>query len=323
VIRQFRTQEEALAAARSRKPWVIEGLWSTLPTILYGKSEHGKSFFTVGMLAALVNREPTFIGKTVTSAPYGWRPLVLTTDIGSDEEYAERLYAVAGGNAEAVEYVEARGLDHEDWNQVRKHMVQTGRNLLVIDNATSAVPGDHNAGETVRAFFDEVWDFHRDGIPTLIVCHESEKFTYGPASPMGHSAYVQSARWRLHIRKQGNTGRVLTPQGNVGPRVEIKLRTPGDVARFTVVEEFDSGALEERREAREKARLDANAELADEIVSRFQGVSKSDVARTLAEERGGTETHWRNNVINRNLRDLLEYESGGRRWARLYPKARG
>lgn len=63
---------------------------STL-TLLYGKSNVGKSYLVASMLLSLLIERREFLGMQPTDAAKLWKPVILWTDPGSDEEYGERI----------------------------------------------------------------------------------------------------------------------------------------------------------------------------------------------------------------------------------------
>src|SRR5690606_33281177 len=72
--------------------WVFPNTIAGSVTMIYGRSNVGKSYLIGEMLLALLIDGRTFLGMEPVDADKAWRPAILTTDPGALTEYGKRVF---------------------------------------------------------------------------------------------------------------------------------------------------------------------------------------------------------------------------------------
>jgi hypothetical protein len=302
--------------------WIIDGILSADTTLLYGEPKLGKSYFVSAMLAALATGADTFLGKKITGT---YRPALCWTDDRGWREYKKRM-------SDADEIRAADDLDLsfvrlsvmrsvEQWEDLSRVLSREGRDLVVIDNMTSAVDGSLNDDRTVRAFFAGVKVLTDAGMAVLILAHASDakdQYGRGGRRPQGHTLTSASVRWRCFMeRARGPYNVKLSFSGNVADPHEITVH--GDRMTYGVLSTKDAGQLRtekaERTRNRDKATLDENAKIAQWVVDNGQGKSASALGHELAGAFGGAAGTHTTNLNSRRKYGAMLTRGSGSSWA--------
>lgn len=289
--------QDAWTRSQQSEKWVFPDTICSTVTMLYGRSNVGKSFLVSSMLLSLMVDGREFLGMQPTDRTKAWRPAILWTDPGSDEEYAERLYPELPGEAEVGIFQIGRTTYADEWEALADHLVSEGFNFVVVDNLQGAT-GDTNESGTVTTVFDGLTRLTNRGVPVVVLHHESEKGRLAVgAAPMGTSTALQKSRAWIQVRQSnrrnlrgGNTALVIQsnalsqPQQLVaeplaGPAYRVLNRGPWEPKEA-------SGDEVKPKEKRSKATLDQRNELASWLVENCQGLSQRKAAEKLAAELG-------------------------------------
>jgi hypothetical protein len=301
-------------------PWLVPGLISAKSTFLYGPAKIGKSWLVSHLVGALLNNGRFLDVQVPTDRRFS--VAVAYTDHGGDLEYTERIHTIAD-DASRVGLLDIGGrMHHDDWESLLEFCLDQGHNVLVIDNATQALPGSMNEDHSWRVFYDELRMFIRAGIAVVIVGHSTSKTFNGKPSDthMGSDYAVQGVRWIMRVKKVNRRLEVKV-HGNHGHGRTLKVR-PGAGARFdvesVVLDEEAAGEKESQVQDRDKATFDRNAEHAQYVVDHCQGMIPAEVAQSLSDQFGGSVQTFKNSLSTRALSKLLDREGDGTetRWAR-------
>ncbi len=201
VVRQFRSGEPVHSFSWDEGVEDVEYLLYPLlpknhPTVVYGDGDSGKSQLShlLALCASLPWRE-NHLGLQVPSRPVP----TLILDWETDWEYTKwsirrLLTGIPIAPAEPNLHYRFCTLPlPDDLEQIQQRINDTGAELLIIDSAALACPGDPNDPEPVLAFFRALRQLN---VTSLIIGHtsktreeHSEKTMYG------------SAFWRNSVRQ--------------------------------------------------------------------------------------------------------------------------
>ena len=223
VVRRFprTTLQEAYERSQRSERWVFHETVCSSLTVIYGKSNVGKSYLVASMLLSLLIDGREFLGMQPTDTTKLWKPAILWTDPGSDEEYGERIgnHLPDGVDVEVPMFYVGRTTDSKEWDALVRYVLAEGFNFVVVDNLMG-VTGDTNESTAVTTVLDGLTKLTNAGVAVVALHHQSE---HGPATPgaapMGASVIVQKARTWIQVRQSakrklrgGNT--VLVIQAN-------------------------------------------------------------------------------------------------------------
>jgi RecA-family ATPase len=286
----YRLSEHDLIA-KDKVPYIIDELISSKVTLLYGRSEVGKSMFIDGGIAAITRGAKSFIGQdvlvdfTAVDVPVG----ILCGDFEDASLAYERIKA-AKGDLDKVEIYDASDkLPFDNWADLIEQVIAAGHKLLVIDNLSVFVDGDVNESSKIKKFFDMLSPLMGAGVAVVVIAHSSEKFSrFGqPQDFIGASNIKQRSSRRIKIeRPEGSDNLRLTLAGNRSGRQEVMLRWPKQ--SIPVYERIGSSDNKELNERREKAKQERDAKtkatadkIRDHVLGKCRGMNNTDTARSL------------------------------------------
>lgn len=111
------------------------------------------------------------IRRTKATTGQLWKPAILWTDPGSDEEYAERIYPHlpdADDDVEIAIYWLGRTRRTDEWTALTDALVAAGINFVVLDNLMGATGDTNQAGDTTTVF-DGLTRLVSRGVPVVVI----------------------------------------------------------------------------------------------------------------------------------------------------------
>ena len=323
------TFAEAKAKAAETERWVFEGLVSAATTMIYGRSNVGKSYLVASMLLSLTLPERAFLGQQPTDPNKEWRPAILCTDPGVQEEYAERMAQATDIELDIPSYsIGVTRLPHE-WEALTDHLIATDRNFVVLDNLMGAT-GDSNDTPAISTVYDGLNRLVLRGIPVVVVHHESEHGASIPgAPPMGISNSVQKSRVWIQARQTakrqfrgGNLGLIVQSNKLEQPQQLIALPKTGP--DFEVLNRGPWIKPDPKpKQERSRETLDQNAVKSEFVVKQCQGLGVRATAQAMAERFGGTMDSHKSSLSSGALSKMLDRSGDGAstRWSRAVTSA--
>jgi RecA-family ATPase len=288
------------AVIEGTEDWVIDGILSADTTLLYGEPKLGKSYFVGAMLVSLTTGADTFLDKKITGT---YRPAVCWTDDRGWREYKKRMLAsdeVRAGNGLDLDFVALPMMRTADqWRELADKLLALHRNLVVIDNMSSAVYGSMNDDGAVRGFFAGVKTLTDAGMAVLVLAHASDakdQYGRGGSRPQGHTLTSAAVRWRCFMqRSNGHSNVKLSFSGNVSDPHEMTVH--GDGMTYGVLSTKDAAQLRTEKTERSRKRasetLDRGREIAEWVIrNHLHETNKRVVGQLIADQFGGSpETH--------------------------------
>jgi hypothetical protein len=321
------TTKEAYERSKQHERWVFPDAICASVTMIYGRSNVGKSYLVASLLLSLLMEDRDFMGMQPTDTTKLWKPAILWTDPGSDEEYADRIHtALADVDVAVPVYHIGRTARADEWEALTDHLLAEGHNFVVLDNLMGAT-GDTNDAAVMTTVFDGLTRLTTHGAPVVVVHHESEKGALIPgAPPMGASAAVQKSRVWIQVRQTakrklrgGNTALVI--QSNLLEQPQEIVAEPMTGPDYRVLHR---GPWVTRSEAeddkpkpdRSKATLDTNLAIAQWVVSDCQGKGTNEAAPLIAARFGKAESTARDQLMRGAVSKLLTRTGEGKstRW---------
>ncbi len=205
--------------AREKQPerWVFHDTVCSSLTLLYGRASVGKSYLVSSMLLSLLVKEREFLGMQPADPGKMWKPAILWTDPGSDDEYYDRIHPyLDGADVDVPMFYVGRTSRPDEWEALADHLLVQGHNFVVLDNLTGAA-GDVTDSTALTTVFDGLTRLTNRGVPVVVLHHESEHGYSSPgAKPMGLSVITQKSRTLVQVRQTarrklrgGNTALVV------------------------------------------------------------------------------------------------------------------
>ncbi|NKY35235.1 AAA family ATPase [Nocardia speluncae] len=327
--------KEAWIRSQQSEKWVFPDTVCSSVTMIYGRSNVGKAYLVSSMLLSLMVDDREFLGMQPTNRTKVWRPAILWTDPGSDEEYAERIYPELPEEAELGIFHTGRTTQVAEWAALADHLVSEGFNFVVVDNL-QGVTGDTNEAGTVTTVFDGLTKLTNRGVPVVVLHHESEKGRVVPgASPMGTSTAVQKSRTWIQVRQTnrrglrgGNTAMVIQSNALDQPQQLVAEPLTGPAYRRVNRGPWTSTDNEEKapKQDRNVQVLDRNAEVVEWIVNNGQGVGvnklQDQLTEKFPEKKAST---WRYQLLQGALSKMLRRtgEGDSTRWVAVSGGSQG
>ncbi len=280
------TLKDAWVRSRQAEKWVFPDTVCSSVTMIYGRSNVGKSYLVASMLLSLMVDDREFLGMQPTNRTKVWRPAILWTDPGSDEEYAERIYPELPEEAELGIFHVGRTTRADEWEALTEHLITEGFNFVVVDNL-QGVTGDTNEAGTVTTVFDGLTRLTTRGVPVVVLHHESEKGRVVPgAAPMGTSTAVQKSRVWIQARQSnrrrlrgGNTALVIQSNALEQPQQLVAEPLTGPAYRVINRGPWQPSEVDEKpKEKRAKATLDQRGAFLAWVESEGHGMSQRQAA---------------------------------------------
>lgn len=288
--------KEALKMADEGETWIVDNVIGSATTLIYGEAKSGKSFLVSALIKSLATGTD-FLGKPVPPGR-AFNVAVCWTDDRGAQEYSERIRTVMpeGQEPNARFYQLPIMRTSEMWHALYERVLADGQNFVVIDNMAQTLDGSVNDDAVIRGFFEGVRLFVRAGIPVVVVAHSSDKSGVNgrkPETPMGSAYISQAVRWRVFARRSRKGNMTLKFMGNHAEPYEMTLHH-GAGARFEVLDLKTPEAVKANAEgaARQRSgqRLDANAKIAEWVVTNCQDLSQRKAAEKLAAETGRSQS---------------------------------
>lgn len=305
--------------SQQSEKWVFPDTVCSSVTMVYGRSNVGKSYIVASLLLSLMVDGREFLGMQPTNRTKVWRPAILWTDPGSDEEYAERIYPELPEEAEIGIFHAGRTTRVDEWAALADHLITEGFNFVVVDNL-QGVSGDTNESGTVTTVFDGLTKLTNRGVPVVVLHHESEKGKVIPgAAPMGTSTAVQKSRAWIQVRQTnrrglrgGNTAMVIQSNALSQPQQLVAEPLTGPAYRVLNRGPWSPAEAEDKpKEKRSKDTYDERAEMARWVVETCQGKGLNATASELAEKFGKSQATCKEQLMRGALFRLLERTGDG------------
>lgn len=303
--------QEAYERSKHAERWVFSDSVCSSVTLIYGRSNVGKSYLVAAMLLSLLIEGREFLGMQPTDNTKLWRPAILWTDPGSDEEYAERICKHSPVEVDIPMFHIGRTVSAGEWEALIDLLVDDGFNFVVLDNLMGAT-GDTNNPEAVTTVFDGMTRLTNLGVPVVIIHHESEHgASVAGATPMGASVIVQKSRTWIQVRQTGrrklrgdNTALVIRGNGLAQPQQLVAQPMIGPDYRV-----LNRGPWVTQETSKPK---DGNAEVVDFIVDKCQGSGVNAVAKELTMHFPGRAWGtWKDQLVRGDLSTLLIRDGEG------------
>lgn len=293
------TTREAYERSKQNERWVFPDTICSSVTMIYGRSNVGKSYLVSSLLLSLLVEDREFLGMQPADKTKLWKPAILWTDPGSDEEYGERIHDALpeGVDIEIPVFHIGRTARADEWEALTDHLLGDGHNFVVVDNLMG-VTGDTNDAAVLTTVFDGLTRLTSHGVPVVVLHHESEKGALVKgATPMGASSTVQKSRVWIQVRQTarrrlrgGNTALVI--QSNLLDQPQEIVAEPRQGPDYRVIhrgpwadKSETSEPVEKRpKQTRAKVTLDLNADAARFLVDSCQGIGVNRAAQALAEK---------------------------------------
>lgn len=291
--------------------WVFPNTIAGSVTMIYGRSNTGKSYLVGEMLLALLVEGRTFLGMEPVDTDKAWRPAILTTDPGALTEYGKRVFPLLPEDAPLFLRQIGRTAHENRVTALADEIVGNGYNFVVVDNLMG-VTGDTNDVSAMTTVFDGLTRLTAVGIPVVVIHHESEKgLTVPGAAPMGASESVQKSRAWIQVRQTRRRGLrggnvALVVQSNQLDQPEEIVAEPGPGPNYRVLKRGPWVSRDEKaaeaegkpKHNRTAAVKDKNARAADWLVANGQGLGVNAAARALAAEFDGSSATWRDKLVS-------------------------
>lgn len=330
------TLRDAYDRSQRSEAWVFDQVICSSVTMIYGRSNVGKSYLAGSLILSLIVEDREFLGMQPSDPTKLWKPAILWTDPGSDEEYGKRIYSELpeGEEVDVPMYHVGRTARPDKWEKLTDHLISEGYNFVVVDNLMG-ITGDTNDFTAVTTVFDGLTRLTSRGIPVVILHHESEHGMVTPgAAPMGASNSVQKSRAWIQVRQTakrklrgGNTALVIqsnaldqplqiVAEPMTGPNYKVLNRGPW-------VPKDDND--EKPKQKRKSETYDKNATKADFVVRECQGLGLNAAARQMAVEFGGSDNSHKSSLSTGALSKMLS-RSGkdtSTQWSRTVPTPAG
>ncbi|KMS87931.1 AAA family ATPase [Prauserella rugosa] len=302
--------KEAYERSLAEPEWVFPNTIAGSVTMIYGRSNSGKSYLVGEMLLALLAEGRKFLGLEPVDVDKAWRPAVLTTDPGALMEYGKRVFPLLPPDAPLFLRQIGRTAHEDRITALADEIIANGYNFVVVDNLMG-ITGDTNDVTAMTTVFDGLTKLTTVGIPVVVLHHESEKgFTVPGAPPMGASESVQKSRAWIQVRQTRRRGLrggnvALVVQSNQLDRPEEIVAEPGPGPNYRVLKRGPWVAREDKPETEDKPkqnRADAtknkNARAADWLVANGQGLGVNAAAKELAKQFGDSDATWRDKLVS-------------------------
>jgi hypothetical protein len=305
AIRFPRTSlREAYERSKKTERWVFPETICSSVTLIYGRSNVGKSYLVASMLLSLLIEGRDFLGMQPTDPEKLWKPAILWTDPGSDEEYADRIYADLQDDDDRVVVRQVgKTTQADEWQALTESLLAEGVNFVVLDNLMG-VTGDTNDPSAVTTVFDGLTRL----LPVVVVHHESEHgLTIPGGPPMGASVTVQKARTWIQVRQTarrklhgGNMALVI--QSNALPQPQQLVAEPLTGSNYRVL---NRGPWVRQEEGDRPSQVDKNAQIAAWVVENCQGVGTNQVSQKVAEAFGKSPSTCKDLIMRGKVSNLL------------------
>ena len=306
------TTREAYERSKQREPWVFPDLICSSVTMIYGRSNVGKSYLVTSLLLSLLLEDREFLGLQPTDKTKLWRPAILWTDPGSDEEYGDRLHNALpeGVDLDVPVCHIGRTARPEEWEELGDQLLDRGYNFVVLDNLMGAT-GDTNDAAALTAVFDGLTRLTSRAIPVVVIHHESEKGKpVVGAPPMGLSMVKQKCRAWIQVRQ---TSRRRLRGGNTALIVDSNwLEQPQEIVAepmagpdYRVLSRGLWGDRAEAEDGQPRQRSSDEAEWASYVVEHCQGMGVNKTAQALSGKIGQSRDTWKKRLTEGALSKLL------------------
>lgn len=301
VFKRYSLGEAYLLSQQSER-WVFQDTICSSVTLIYGKSNVGKSYLVSSMVSSLLVEGREFLGMQPVDKAKLWRPAIVSTDPGTLQDYGEQIYeTIPSPSGDEVDlFAGGLTIDPSKWELFTEEIVSNGNNFVVLDNLMG-LTGDTNSSERCTVVFDAMAKLNSHGIPTVLLHHESEHgFSATGANPMGSSVIVQKSRQWIQVRQTnrrglrgGNTAMIIRGNRLDQPQHLVAAPMPGPNFRVLNRGPWESVTEPPKKQDRDKSTLDRNAEIADWVVSNCQGLTVRQASDKVAAEFDGAANSYR------------------------------
>lgn len=318
------TLKDAYERSKRQERWVFPEVVCSSVTLLYGRSNVGKSYLVASMLLSLLIEGREFLGMQPVDKGKLWKPAILWTDPGSEEEYGERIceHLPVGVEVEVPMFHLGRTTTAAEWDALADFLLTEGFNFVVVDNLMG-VTGDTNDSSVVTTVFDGLTKLTNRGVPVVVLHHESEHGGSNPGGPpMGASVIVQKSRLWVQVRQTakrklrgGNTALVI--QGNALAQPQQLVAEPMAGPDYKVLNRGpwqSRDELQDEKQPKQKRSaevLTENARMAAWVVETCQGVGVNQVAVKLSQEFGKAESTCKDKLTRGAVASLVNRSGEG------------
>ncbi len=280
---------EAYERSKQTERWVFHETICSSLTLIYGRSGVGKSYLVNSMLLSMLLPEQEFLEMQPSDPTKVWKPVILWTDPGGDEEYAERLCIHLPEGTRVPTIHVGRTIRIDEWDGLTELILSESFNFVVVDNLCG-MAGDTNDATALTTVFDGLTKLTNKGIPVVVIHHESEKGKHVVgAEPLGLSNISQKSRASIQVRQTnrrglrgGNTGLII--KGRALEQPQSLIATP-DSPNYRVLKRGPWVDDDGRKNDSQKD--DDNTRIARWVVDNCQGVGVNEAAKRVAEKFGG------------------------------------
>lgn len=150
--------------------FLISDLLTSRMTFLTGEPKAGKRLFAAGMIRALLEHEPEFLGLPIHRSRdcviYGY------TDDGADEELRERFCGTEAEQRVLIVPVHDSGAEGF-WTNLAAAVIDARPGLFVLDTVLGSLSGNDDiaSNATGQQVVNRVRPISEAGIPVLLVTH--------------------------------------------------------------------------------------------------------------------------------------------------------
>ncbi|BBY43588.1 AAA family ATPase [Mycolicibacterium celeriflavum] len=307
------TLKEAYEQSRDTPPWIFHETICSSLTMIYGRSNVGKSYLVSSMLLSLIVEDREFLDMQPDKSKL-WRPAILWTDPGSNVEYAQRLYRhlpPGESDAEVPMFHVGRTVRQDEWDALTDHVMAEGLNFIVVDNL-AGITGDTSDPSAMTTVFDGLTQLTNRGVAVVVIHHESEHGWSTPGSPpMGLSTSTQKARTWIQVRQTarrklrgGNTALIIRSNGLEQAQQLVAEPMAGPVYRVLNRGPWDGGgeAVDKPKQQRTTARLDTGAQLLAWLNDNCRGMTLREASAKLAAGEGITDNTAKQRINRAGIR---------------------
>ncbi|KGH48175.1 hypothetical protein IN07_03745 [Modestobacter caceresii] len=225
---------------RERPTHLVSGLLSTTLTVLAGAPTAGKTHLAVGMAAALLNGERTFLGREL-SGELDSVAFICTDADGAASVRRRIAPLVATPGSKRVRLVDYTGAGETEWTALTDAVADLAPGLLVVDNVLGLVDDVNDNGEAKRVTAP-LLRLTQQGTAVLLLTHTGKPGPTGPAQ--GVNAAIGARTWsvparvkatltarekdgRRQIKAHNNDGEPVTVDARLDVVGEAPVWTPG------------------------------------------------------------------------------------------------
>jgi hypothetical protein len=216
---------------QERDTHLVDGLLSSTLTVIAADPAVGKTNLAVGLAAALLNGEATFLGQDVLTELES--VAFLSTDADGANSVRRRIAPLVDDPSRKRVHAMDAPMVGFDWDDFASAVEAVAANFVVIDNVPGLVE-DVNSHAEARRVTRPLLALAEQGTAVLMLTHTAKPGPHGPAqgvnAPIGTRYWSIPARVKASLTSRDADGRKrLRASNNDGSLVAIDARL--DVVR--------------------------------------------------------------------------------------------